>query len=185
MGIGELFTKYGSDKDTRHSYGEVYDRLIEEVRQVGVPGYPKNVLEIGYGKSGAGIRAFRDVLGKLGGGFHALENWEENFPDREFEPGIHIHGADQRNAGDLAAFAEGFERYFSLIVDDGCHEIEAQTLSAAALWPTLQGGGIYVVEDVQNIDHVSRFKSFPGFEVVDRRKVKGRYDDVLVILRKS
>jgi hypothetical protein len=48
-------------------------------------------------------------------------------------------------------------------------------------------GSIYIIEDVQNIDKdIEVFKNMDSektIEILDRRSIKNRYDDVLIIIK--
>ena len=44
-------------------------------------------------------------------------------------------------------------------------------------------GGIYIIEDIQDIDKDrSKFEDL-GFTILDRRHIKNRYDDVLAYIK--
>jgi hypothetical protein len=46
-------------------------------------------------------------------------------------------------------------------------------------------GGIYIIEDVANLDKVKHLfeELHENCEVIDLRKVKGRFDDVLIVYK--
>ena len=72
-------------------------------------------------------------------------------------PGTEVRIGDQEDAAFLARLAR--ERGpFDLIVDDGGHKMGQQITSFRALWPHLQDGGLYIVEDV----HTSYWPGFGG-----------------------
>jgi hypothetical protein len=91
-------------------------------------------------KPGGSLRAWRDYLP------NALIMGLDTQPDTQFadEPNITTLLGDST---DNAAMDWHFNNEtFDLIIDDGDHERQFQTL--IALWPKLRRGGIYVIEDV-------------------------------------
>jgi spermidine synthase len=172
----------GSDKGVMHSYLEVYAELFEPYRATA-----KRVLEIGL----------------MGG--HSLRAWEEYFTNAE------VHGCDlndQPHGGlaDLrpmiaegthkiallnAADAKQVEQHyagmtFDVIVEDANHYLPDQLAMYANFKPHLATDGIYVIEDIADIDHDRAvFESLDSSKTVriyDRRAIKRRFDDVLVVV---
>lgn len=170
------------DKGTAHSYIEVYSRVLEPYRYSA-----KRVLEIGI-MSGESLRM-----------------WERYFRDSE------VHGVDltdQPHGGmaDLRPMiAEGthhislfdasdpdeVERHFKdvkfdVIIEDASHQLTHQLSMYDNFRSHLTDDGIYIIEDVDDIDNVEPlFKDIDkkrNVEILDRRYVKGRFDDVLVII---
>jgi cephalosporin hydroxylase len=73
---------------------------------------------------------------------------------------------------------------FALIVDDGSHDREHQARALRNLWPLLAEGGIYVIEDVLIDRQPHLAPADCRSELIDLRSVKGRFDDVAIVLRK-
>ena len=75
---------------------------------------------------------------------------------------------------------------FDVIIDDASHAIQHQMDNYKNFKSHLSKGGIYVVEDVADIDaHRSMFEnmdSTKNVKIYDRRHLKNRFDDVLVVL---
>jgi hypothetical protein len=167
------------DKGTTHSYIEVYEKLFEGHRF----GF-HNVLEIGI----------------LGGA--SLKMWEQYFQaskvygvDCEEKPvggkfnltpmiesGKHL--IKIMDATDEKAIKKAFKGIkFDVVIDDASHILEHQIKTYNALKPFLNPNAIYVIEDVQDIDKDRWVFESMGAEIIDRRHVKGRYDDVLIIIK--
>lgn len=72
-----------------------------------------------------------------------------------------------------------------VVIDDGSHHAEDQIKSFLMLKDKMREGGIYIIEDIDNINLTKLiFESLhSNCEVIDNRHLKGRYDDVLVIYR--
>lgn len=170
MDLGELFTKYESDKNTHHSYGPFYEELLTPIR-------PRihSLLEVGIAWGGS-LKAWRDWL--PGTRILGIDNHADPGP---------IDGVDQLKCDSTDATRMDHElagRTFDVIVDDGCHWETEQIQTFNNLWPRLNPGGLYIIEDIQNVDASRETFEKLGGEVVDRRHVKGRQDDVLVVFRK-
>ena len=69
-----------------------------------------------------------------------------------------------------------------IIIDDGSHVFTDQIFSYAILYDKLKKGGIYIIEDVKNIDEVGPFfnRLNVSTKIFDFRKLKGRHDDVVI-----
>lgn len=186
MTLKEIFAKHQRgdwpDKGTVHSYLDIYEVIMEPYRYDS-----KNVLEIGL-MSGESLRS-----------------WTEYFPnsnvygiDCDLKPingmadlteaiheGYKICLGDASNPTDVEKHFKGIK--FDVIIEDGPHNIESQLKMYEVFKPYLAKGALYVVEDVQNIE--STFHLFKNIDpdkevsIIDLRHIKGRYDDILVIIK--
>ena len=170
MTIGDLFTKHGSDKNSRHSYGPFYDELLTPLK----PGI-RRMLEVGIAW-GHSLKAWRDWFG----------------------PGVEIHGMDlTANPGPIDGVTQYLgcdstkldqvdailrDLKFDLIVDDGDHHPDRQRETYQNLIGRLNPGGIYFVEDIQWEESYVMFREL-GAEIIDRRHIKGVGDDVIAVFR--
>lgn len=175
LSLSEICLIYRTDKNCVHSYVDnVYEELFKEVRHS-----TKRLLEIGV----------------EGGG--SLFMWREYFPNAE------IFGIDEKPCRQL----EGRERIktfigdayqksmvdlvgdnFDIIIDDGPHTLKSMLFVIEEYIKKLSPEGLLVIEDFQDFDwtNIVRRKLNDGYEaeVWDLRKIKGRYDDILMIIRK-
>jgi len=71
---------------------------------------------------------------------------------------------------------------FDIIIDDGSHQLDHQLKSFNLLKHKMNKDGIYIIEDVDNLDSVTPFfkELHDNIEIIDLRKQKQRYDDVLI-----
>lgn len=176
--IHAMAAKTKTDKGTVHTYLDVYAALFGS-RRFAV----REVLEVGV---------------YLGG---SIDLWERFFPNARIL-GMDItlskleHSPDAsrttlmvKDAYTSSAMKELASRRFDIIIDDGPHTLESMLFAAAHFPALLAEGGVLVIEDVARPDWVPRIKAaFPEHlrgrvEVIDRRAIKGRFDDLLVILR--
>ncbi len=186
-----LFTEFGSDKDTRHSYGEIYFDLLREKET-------PRVLEIGVGS----VNDFPYAGLSAGGG---LQAFRKKFPNSEIigldiDPesieiirGLGFEGylADQTSNGSLISVKSELSRFgkFDLIIDDGFHDPHANIRTLKVLFDLVADDGAYVVEDVHEtlIDFWKVIAAhLPGkMELLDMRNLRPGVDDnVMILFRK-
>jgi hypothetical protein len=134
--------RFATDKAT-HGYLEHYARHFQRFRQ-----QPINILEIGIG-----------TYGPQGGGA-SLRMWQRYFSrarihgldivDKRKHAGgrVSVHQGDQSDKPFLVDLARRIGP-LQIIIDDGSHVNEHVLASFEALFPLLEVGGVYVIEDMQ------------------------------------
>jgi hypothetical protein len=145
--------RHGTDKASRHSYTDFYERLIGHLRD-----RPIRLLEFGIG-------GYEDPSA----GGNSLRMWREYFPNAEVigvdvydksgitEDRIAIVQGDQSDRLFLRQLGEDFGP-FDVVIDDGSH-LPAHVLTTfQAIFPYVLDGGYYFVEDTQT----SYWPSFGG-----------------------
>lgn len=175
--LSELAQGLCTDKGTVHSYLEVYDALFAPRRESAA-----RVLEVGVYEGGS-IRLWHDY-------FPAAEvtgldvSLDANKTDLAL-PRVRLLTGDAYDHATLARLAD---RRYDVIVDDGPHTLASMLFVARNYTGLLAPGGVLVIEDVQDAGWVPAIvDAFPSYargsvRVADRRGVKGRYDDLLVVL---
>lgn len=137
-----------TDKFDSHDYAAAYSHYFRNIRDC-----PIKLLEIGV----------------LFGG--SLLMWENYFKNAEIH-GVDVtldyvkydlkraicHIADQSKPEDLLRVVNDCGGSFDIIVDDGGHLMDQQIISFVTLFPYLNSGGIYIVEDL----HTSYWRSHGG-----------------------
>jgi ubiquinone/menaquinone biosynthesis C-methylase UbiE len=181
MRISDLFTLYGSDKCTLHSYGAFYDHVGAFFLLRNSLGFTVRVLEVGVGAGGC-LRAWQEFLGKNGEVYGA--DLMAMPPEYSGPKVFGLNQGDQESLSNVSkALAD--EGLFDLIMDDGSHALEHQEKTLAAFYGLLKPGGCYVIEDLQDRELAKRFITYPGYQLIDMRDCKGRYDDLLVVIRRE
>lgn len=182
--LAEIYSRYSGeafgDKGTVHSYIPVYEKILKPYRKTA-----KVVLEIGI-LEGSSLRM-----------------WEEYFDTEE------VHGVDitdQAYGLDLRPMiAEGCHKItlmdacnseaiearfkdviFDVIIEDASHALDDQLQIYKNFRNRMVPDGIYIIEDVADIDtnrHLfENIDSERRVQILDRRKIKNRFDDVLIII---
>jgi len=165
-----------TDKDTVHSYLDVYEELFKDRKDI------TDLLEIGIDK-GASIKLWADYFtSAIIHGMDIHDHMEIRDIDRTI---IEICDAyDKQNIP---------KKKFDIIIDDGPHSFMSVIKCLFYYLPLLKDDGVLVIEDVQIISCIEVFKliideKFPELSeccyVKDLREIKGRYDDIMFIVDK-
>lgn len=170
------------DMATTHSYLEVYSEILEPYRKTA-----KNILEIGL-FTGDRLRVWEDYFtGKVYGidcdiqPHGGLANLKPMIDEG-------THNIFIMDATDIVTIKWNFPgTKFDVIIEDAGHDVTQQLQLYKAWKPYLSENGIYIIEDVQNIDRdeelFENIDSEKSVTTIDLRSNKGRYDDVLVVIK--
>lgn len=165
------------DKGTVHSYIEVYEEILEPYRHTA-----KNILEIGL-MSGESLRMWSEYFAGNVFGVDCDLKPHGGKADltQIIEDGYDVLIGDASNPEHMKLFFEG--RKFDVVIEDANHDVNQQLAIYSTIRPYLNKGSIYIIEDIQDIDNTKAIFNAIGGEIIDRRKIKNRYDDVLVIIK--
>lgn len=164
---------YG-DMNTTHSYGPVYDELLAKYEHT-----QNNIVEIGvaWGHKTTMLHKFCKNATIIGFDVKLLVSYDTDK--------IKLYEQDATRSEAVVGVSN-----LDIIIDDGSHHPHDQLNSFKLFWPLLNTGGIYIIEDVSDINYLSTLlkvdpvSSDIMFEVYDLRHLKNRYDDVLFVARK-
>jgi cephalosporin hydroxylase len=180
----------GTDKDTFHSYIELYERLLAPFADKAI-----TLVEIGI-QYGGSMLLWQDYLPKAE--FIFVDNvnriarkiLEHVDPDRTcilFQDAYNEIGVDDVDYIARSGPSGGVD----FIIDDGPHTLQSQKDFLRLYLPLLNKGGVAVIEDVQDVQwfaaleaEVQKAEGEFVSEQVDLRSVKGRYDDLVFVVRK-
>jgi hypothetical protein len=185
MSLAELADNTLTDKNTTHSYLELYETLLKNKKDTA-----KHVLEVGLG----------DLKNKNGG---SIKLWRDYFTNATIH-GLDILGIDRvidelKNDSRVVLYTETdayneevFNDLFlnknikcDFMLDDGPHTLESMKTFIRLYSKIMTDDGILIVEDVQNIDWIQHLvEATPEHlrgcvKVYDLRYVKNRYDDIV------
>lgn len=181
----------GTDKQSNHSYGDAYERLFEVVDRV-----DRGDESTWDGKSFRSTREDVRLVMEVGvADGSCVQAWAEVFPnarivamdihhsDKAHGDRIEFHLGDQRSQEHCNRAAAG--RLFDMIVEDATHRLDDTLRTLLYLWPFVKPGGIYVVEEFDNIGSLwaNVLALFPFAEIVDTKGPLGGGEQ-LVVLRK-
>ena len=168
------------DKDDVHSYLEVYEEILAPYRHTA-----KSILEIGL-MSGESLRMWSEYFDGTVYGIDISVKPIDGMADlsKAIFEGYNIKIGDASNPDDVKKFFNKIK--FDVVIEDASHNIEQQLQIYSVLKKYMGKDSIYIIEDVQDIDNTrSLFENMEGIkkiEIIDRRRIKNRYDDVLVII---
>lgn len=163
-----------TDKGTAHSYVFVYDKLLAPYRQQEV-----TLLEIGV-YCGGSLLLWADY-------FDAARIVGIDVNLSHVLPAVHQSSRIQLiegNATSADLISQAIDAV-DIVIDDGSHVIDDQLAAFRAIVPKLRPGGMYIVEDIWPYENALRLqREIPGSQIIDRRHVKERLDDILLVYRK-
>ena len=191
MNLSQLVDNQKTDKNTGHSYLELYEQLLSSKRSSA-----KNVLEVGIG----------DFGDKNGG---SIKLWVDYFTDATIY-GLDILPIDRvmdvlidnprvilytsTNAYDTDFFTNNFLNKnikCDFMLDDGPHTLVSMQQFINLYSQIMTDDGILIIEDVQSWDWIEILKNeVPEnlkqfIKVYDLRHIKNRYDDIVFTIDKS
>jgi hypothetical protein len=181
MQLVDLVDNSATDKNTNHSYLEVYEALFSPRRETAT-----HVLELGIGGHAGGLRLFRQYFTKAE--IHGVDifppspAWGSALTDPRIVLHSGINGYDDQAVERFKGLS------FDVIVDDGPHTLYSMQFVVTKYLPLLKAGGVLIIEDVQDIAWIDAIRAAtpdaykPFITVEDRRSIKGRYDDILFII---
>lgn len=145
--LSEIATRTKTDKfrDGAHHYTPIYHRYFAHLRDKDF-----RFLEIGYG-GWSEKNGYNEPL--LGG--ESARMWAEYFPNAEIividnlpkrvtDTGYHFLQIDQTDREAITALGS-----FDIIIDDGSHRSDDVINTFNWMFPLMNDGGIYVIEDTQ------------------------------------
>lgn len=155
--LGNLFTKYGSDKSTKHNYHYLYSDLLKYKRDSFI-----TLLEVGLGTNNLKFGANMGRNGRPGASLKAFAEYLPNAKifgadvDKKilFQEGrISTFFIDQLDMNILKNVQNNLSQVkFDLIIDDGLHTSEANFNTIIFSLELLKDDGVLVIEDISEND---------------------------------
>jgi fibrillarin-like rRNA methylase len=176
--LSKIYLDYQSpeghgDKGTAHSYINDYEKLLNEYRE------NSTVLEIGI-YQGESLKMWDEYF--INSNVYGIDITDQYIKDLIAENKYNIIIGD---AGSKNILKHLNDLTFNVIIDDGSHRIDDQINSFNILKNKMKSNGIYIIEDIQNLDStIDRYKELHNnIEIIDNRHIKNRWDDVLIIYK--
>lgn len=182
--IGDVYFPGGTDKQSLHSYGPVYEHLLENIKS-----RPARILEIGVALGGSMLvwHEFSSHFEVIG--LDISDNRSPNVVEKLDPARSTFLLGDAYDAPTVSRVRKDWPDGFDLMIDDGPHTLDTQIYFIENYVPMLTLGGKAVIEDIQEYSWYKPLKAHiprSRYEVtkVDRRGVKKRYDDLMLIIEK-
>jgi len=191
MSLVELVDNSLTDKNTYHSYLELYEQLLFHKKETA-----KNILEVGLGdfkeKNGGSIKLWRDYFKNA-----TVYGLDILGSDRVIDELIHDTRVVLYTSTD-AYNEEFFTTTFlnknikcDFMLDDGPHTLESMKQFIKLYSQIMTEDGILIVEDIQKWDWIDILTNEvpehlkPFVKAYDLRGNKNRYDDIVFTIDKS
>lgn len=179
-----------TDKNTRHSYIDVYEQLLCKKKDSAT-----HVLEVGIGDwqpNAGSAKMWASYFENAHVHIVDIINIDKVNPDVYSHPRIHLHMSnDAYNANFFTNTFLSKGMAFDMLLDDGPHTLESMIKFVQMYSKIMKEDGILMVEDVQDIEWTKTLEAStpeelrPYIEIYDIRNVKGRYDDIVFVINKS
>ena len=184
MSLVDLVDNTRTDKNTTHSYLDLYETLLSSKKTTA-----KNVLEIGIFDGGS-IKLWHDYFTNATIYGLDIKKYSEIWND--------IKNKDRIRLGCFDAYDETFFRTqlltlnikFDFMLDDGPHTLESMKQFIRLYTQILAHDGILIIEDVQDWHWIEILKNETPqhlkkfIKCYDLRDIKGRYDDIVFTIDK-
>ena len=156
---------FETDKGSAHSYIPWYEEALASYRD-----HPIRLLEVGVMQG------------------YSLMLWAAYFLRSSDIVGVDIRPPDSLSPGATVVVGDAtrVETFgglgdFDIVIDDGSHLADDVAQTFLILRDRVRPGGIYVIEDIQSDHVVDRMQMLDTFTEYDRRAIKGRTDDRLLV----
>jgi hypothetical protein len=191
MSLSELINNKKTDKNTTHSYLDLYQQLLSSKKESA-----QNVLEIGIGdfdeKNGGSIKLWRDFF--TNATIYGIDILPISRVIDELINDKRVILYTEENAYDESFFTYNIlskNIKFDLLLDDGPHTLESMKQFIKLYSKVLAGDGILIIEDIQSMDWIDTLKTeVPEdlkkfIKIYDLRNNKNRYDDIVFTIDRT
>jgi glycosyltransferase involved in cell wall biosynthesis len=174
----------GTDKNHLHSYVEVYGKYLAKYLEKS-----GNILEIGVRFGGSAL-LWHELLPKFNLCLVDREELLDPINSLRMDPSrvfYLISDAYQESVKD--SLKQYYTEKFDIITDDGPHTLESQLSCIDLYLDLLKDDGVLIIEDIENTDNlqqlIHRIPENYEYEIFDLRNIKGRYDDIALVIKKK
>ena len=185
MSLSEIVDNSKTDKNTVHSYLELYQKLLHKKKETA-----RNVLEIGVNQGGS-IKLWHDFF--TNATIYGLDiiPITQMWSDIKNNNRIKLGRFDAYN---VKFFTNNFLNkniQFDFMLDDGPHTLESMKQFIRLYSKVMTNDGILIIEDIQSIDWINILYNEvpenlkPFVKVYDLRYIKNRYDDIVFTIDKT
>ena len=166
------YSYYPTDKGWQHSYLDVYSELFMPFKDQKI-----NLIEIGFAHGGS-LRLFEDWFTQANIIGYDITEENLNVPLKRSKK--IIKDCMQFTLNEFKEFPP------TIIIDDGSHMLEHQLQMVKICYPQLQPGGMFIIEDIQDImNEKSKFDALKiPYKLYDLRLNKNKWDDILLVYKK-
>jgi len=178
---GSINTSYGTDKNTSHSYGPIYEKYLNKFKT-----HMINILEIGF-DSGTSLHLYTQYFKNAT--IYGIDIHDNCIPVYKQNNRINMIFGDAK----LPSIINHYNKKYEIIIEDASHLLDDQICHFKDYSDFVNINGYYIIEDVHQdnmdilknvLEPISKLKGFT-LEIIDLRKIKNRFDDILFIFKKE
>jgi len=185
-GVSGFDVPGGTDKNTIHNYTGIYEEILS-----GFTDKEGKLLEIGVQHGGSSL-LWQKYLPKFNLCMVDIADIVNPWIWHCMDQNPNDYTFYECNAYDPEFVEELIEEWcgFDIIIDDGPHTLESQVFAVNHYLPILNEGGVFAIEDIQDFSHIEVLSNAvpeelkSGIEIYDVRETKGRYDDLIFVVRR-
>lgn len=191
MSLLDLVDNTLTDKNTSHSYLELYDKLLCKKKYTA-----QNVLEIGLGdfkeKNGGSVKMWRDYF--INANIYGLDILGPERVIDELKNDKRVILYTNTDGYNESFFKSAFldkNIKFDFMLDDGPHTLNSMISFIKLYSNVMTDDGILIIEDVQSIEWLQSLKDAVPEHLkkfiftYDLRHIKNRWDDIVFTIDKS
>jgi hypothetical protein len=189
--LKELVNNIKTDKNTSHSYLDLYQQLLCSKKNTA-----KNILEVGIGdfedKNGGSIKLWYDYF--INANIYGIDILGPERVIDEIKNNDRIKLYTNSNGYDDDFVNKTFldkNIKFDMMLDDGPHTLDSMKQFIKLYSQIMSEDGILMIEDVQSIDWIDELKSVVPenlkkyIQCYDLRHIKNRWDDIVFVINKN
>lgn len=186
MSLSNIVDNSRTDKNTIHSYLELYQSLLFHKKETA-----KHVLEVGIYQGGS-IKLWHDYF--VNATIYGLDIMHIDNVYSELKNNERIVLHTSTDAYNEETFRNNFLNKnikCDFMLDDGPHTLESMKQFIKLYSQIMTDDGILIIEDVQSWDWIDVLKNEvpahlkPFIKVYDLRENKNRYDDIVFTINKN
>lgn len=190
MMLSDYCDNHSTDKNTAHSYIELYQNLLSTKKDTAT-----HILEVGIGPrqpNGGSIKMWANYF--TNANIYALDiiPISEVNPELINHSRIYLHtSSDAYNADFFTNTFLSKQMKFDILLDDGPHTLNSMVSFITLYHQVMKEDGILMIEDVQDISWCNTLYEVtpdhlrPFITIYDRRAAKGRWDDIVFVINKN
>jgi len=178
---GTIDTGKGTDKNTSHSYGPIYESIFSPIKSTAT-----TILEVGF-DSGKSLQLYSEYF--TNATIYGIDIRDNCLEDVKQIKNIHMVFGDAKSS----SIINHFNKKYDVIIEDASHELEDQIRHFKDYSDFVLPNGYYIIEDVDGknmnelktaLEPVAISKGFV-FEILDLRSIKDRFDDILFVFKRT
>jgi len=173
-----------TDKGSYHTYTGMYEEILSQYKNRDC-----TLLEIGV-QSGGSALLWSRYLPNAKLSFSDINQLNQVVIDMIGDKCI-FHLGDAYSDYGSSAIKSARPDGFDVIIDDGPHTLQSMVECIRRYLPVVKKGGYLIIEDIQDISWCEVLRNEvpleykESIEVFDIRNFKGRYDDIVFIVKKN